>query len=119
MDVNEALGHARDTITVGRVFGEPLERNGVTVIPVAKVAGGGGGGGGHDDKGADGEGGGFGMTGRPAGAFVIRGEKVQWQPAVDPNRVVAVVGLVVAAYLLSRPRMVRARAWADARRAKA
>jgi uncharacterized spore protein YtfJ len=119
MDVSEVLGNARDSITVGRVFGEPLERDGVTVIPVARVAGGGGGGTGHDENGGDGEGGGFGMTGRPAGAFVIRGERVQWQPAVDPNRIVAVVGLVVGAYLLTRPRMVRARAWADARRAKA
>ena len=117
MKVEELLAQARDAITVGRVYGEPVERNGVTVIPVAKVAGGGGGGAGHDETHGDGEGGGFGMTGRPAGAFVIRGARVQWQPAVDPNRVVAVIGVVLVAFLLGRPRMVRARAWAEAKRA--
>ena len=38
MDVNDILSQARDTLTVGRVFGEPIERDGVIVIPVAKVA---------------------------------------------------------------------------------
>jgi uncharacterized spore protein YtfJ len=32
-------GH-RDAVTVKRVFGEPYERNGVTVIPAASVVGG-------------------------------------------------------------------------------
>jgi uncharacterized spore protein YtfJ len=36
-------GH-RDAVTVKRVFGEPYQKNGVTVIPAAKVMGGGGGG---------------------------------------------------------------------------
>ena len=70
MNVSDVLGSARDAITVKRVYGEPLEKNGLTVIPAAHVAGGGGGGSGHDEKGQDGEGGGFGVTGRPAGAFV-------------------------------------------------
>jgi uncharacterized spore protein YtfJ len=33
-----------DAVTVKRVFGEPYQKNGVTVIPAAKVMGGGGGG---------------------------------------------------------------------------
>jgi uncharacterized spore protein YtfJ len=33
-------GH-RDAVTVKRVFGEPYQKNGVTVIPAAKVMGGG------------------------------------------------------------------------------
>lgn len=34
---------------------------------------------------------------------------MSWRPALDPNRIVTVVGVVLVAYLLSRPRMVRAR----------
>ena len=73
MKVIELVTTARDAITVKRVFAEPYEKDGVTVIPAAIVAGGGGGGGGHDDQGQEGEGGGFGVMSRPAGAFVYRG----------------------------------------------
>lgn len=31
----------RDAVTIKKVFGEPLQKNGVTVIPAAKVMGGG------------------------------------------------------------------------------
>jgi uncharacterized spore protein YtfJ len=113
MDVTEVLEKARDAITVSRVFGEPFEKDGLTVIPAAKVGGGGGGGTGHDEKGSDGTGGGFGVTGRPAGAYVIRNGDVAWRPAVDPNRIIAVVGLVVGAWLVTRPRLIRARAKAN------
>lgn len=44
MDVQNVIAQARDAITVKRVFGEPYETNGVTVIPAAKVVGGAGGG---------------------------------------------------------------------------
>lgn len=114
MKVNQVLSTAQDAITVKRVYAEPYERDGVTVIAAAVVGGGAGGGAGHDDKGQEGEGGGFGVSGRPAGAYVIKDGQVSWRPAVDPNRIVAIVGLVVIAYLLSRPRMVRARARAAA-----
>jgi uncharacterized spore protein YtfJ len=46
MDVHEVLNHAREAMTVKRVFGDPYEKDGVTVIPVANVMGGAGGGGG-------------------------------------------------------------------------
>lgn len=110
MKVNEVLSNARDAITVKRVYGEPYEKDGLTVIPAAIVGGGAGGGTGHDDKGQEGEGGGFGVSGRPAGAYVIQDGQVSWRPAVDPNRIVVMVGLAVIAYLLSRPRLARARA---------
>lgn len=109
MKVAEVIGTAKDVVTVKRVYGEPYERNGVTVIPAAVVSGGAGGGTGHDEKGGEGEGGGFGVSGRPAGAFVIKDGEVSWRPAVDPNRILKVVGVVVVAFLLMRPRMVRAR----------
>jgi uncharacterized spore protein YtfJ len=109
MKVIEMLSTARDAITVKRVYAEPYEKDGLTVIPAAVVSGGGGGGTGHDDKGQQGEAGGFAWSGRPAGAYVVKDGQVSWRPAVDPNRIVVMAGLVVVAYLLSRPRMVRAR----------
>ena len=110
MKVTDVVNSAKDAITVKRVYADPYERDGLTVIPAAVVTGGGGGGTGHDEKGQEGEGGGFGVSGRPAGAYVIKGDHVSWRPAVDPNRIVTIVGLVAIAYLLSRPRLVRARA---------
>ena len=110
MKDNEFISNARDSLTVKRVYGDPYEKDGLTVIPAASVSGGGGGGAGHDEKGQEGEGGGFGMTARPAGAYVIKDGEVSWRPALDVNRLVAAAGLVVIVYLLSRPRMARAHA---------
>ena len=42
MNLQDVLKTA-DAISVRRVFGEPYEKDGLTVIPVASVAGGGGG----------------------------------------------------------------------------
>ncbi len=109
MKVGEVLGSAGDTFTVKRVFGEPYEKDGLTIIPAAAVRGGVGGGTGHDEKGQEGEGGGFGMTGSPAGAYVVKDGKVKWLPAVDPNRIFLMAGMAVVVYLLMRPRMARAR----------
>jgi uncharacterized spore protein YtfJ len=112
MDVRELMEQARDVLTVKRVYGEPVETGGVTVIPAARVRGGGGGGEGHAGNGhrGDGEdggsGGGFGLEARPVGAYVIRDGKVSWQPAVDVNRVVlggqitAIVGIMALRRLL-------------------
>ena len=100
MKVDELLSSARDTFTVRRVYGDPYEKDGLTVIPAAVVRGGAGGGTGHDEKGQEGEGGGFGMTGRPAGAYVVKDGKVRWLPAVDPTRIFMMFGMAVIAYLL-------------------
>ncbi|MGH2393939.1 MAG: spore germination protein GerW family protein [Candidatus Limnocylindria bacterium] len=84
------------------VFGEPIEREGVTFLPVAKVVGGGGGGSDTEGNG----GGGFGLTARPAGMYVIRDGAATWQPALDLNRViiggqlVAIVALLVLRSIL-------------------
>ncbi|HZW43018.1 MAG TPA: hypothetical protein VFF32_01320 [Dermatophilaceae bacterium] len=42
MKVSEVLNTARDTITVKRVYAEPYEQDGVTIIPAAVVGGGAG-----------------------------------------------------------------------------
>jgi uncharacterized spore protein YtfJ len=94
-NVDEVLAGARDAITVKRVFGDPVETDGVTVIPAARVGGGGGGGGDSDNNGGLG----FGLGARPVGAYVIRDGEVTWKPAVDLNRIIAlalVLGIVLA-----------------------
>ena len=91
MKVDEMLTGVRDAMRAQTVFGEAIERDGMTVIPAAKVRGGGGGGEDTEHNG----GGGFGVTAKPAGAYVIRNGAVEWQPAIDVNRIV-MGGLLVA-----------------------
>jgi uncharacterized spore protein YtfJ len=90
----------RDAITVKRVYGDPVERDGVTVIPAAAVRGGAGGGGEGGESG--GGGGGFGIVARPIGAYVIRDGNVSWRPAIDLNRVLLLAAALT--YLIARRR---------------
>ncbi|MFI7547160.1 spore germination protein GerW family protein [Actinoplanes sp. NPDC049599] len=98
--LREIVGQA----DAGRAFGTPVAQDGTIVLPVAKVGGGGGGGGGTgpaDDKQAPtGTGGGFGMTAKALGVYVLRDGKVKWLPAVDVNRIVLGGQLVAVAALL-------------------
>jgi uncharacterized spore protein YtfJ len=96
---------ARDTLTVKRVFGDPYERNGVVVIPAASIAGGGGGGSDAEkmesgQRAGAGAGAGFGVVAKPAGMYVITGDTVKWQPAVDVNRIIVGGQIVAIAFLL-------------------
>ena len=114
MGVQDVIEQARDTITVKRVFGEPYEKNGVTVIPAAKVQGGGGGGGGGGGEGKrgdgeEGSGSGFGVNARPTGVYVIDHGEVSWRPAIDVNRVILGAQLVAIAALLVVRSIVKAR----------
>jgi len=112
MDIRETIERATDAMTVKRVYGEPYEKNGVTIIPAARVQGGAGGGGGEGPEGQGrGSGSGFGVNARPVGAFVIRGEDVEWRPAIDVNRVILggqIVGLLFTLFVLRS--IVKARA---------
>lgn len=109
-DLMETIERARDTMTVRRVFGDPVEKDGITIVPAARVQGGAGGGGG---EGPDGEGSGMGtgfaINARPVGVFVIKGEDVQWRPAVDVNKAIMGAQLVVIAALFLAGAVVRAR----------
>ena len=104
--LREVINHA----SVGTVFGEPLDQDGVTVLPAAKVSGGGGGGTAADgsEPKPGGIGGGLGLSARPMGVFVIKEGRVSWRPAVDVNKIiiggqiVAVVGLLVLRSLIRR-----------------
>ncbi len=116
MDAHEVLNQARDAMTVKRVFGDPYEKDGITVIPVANVMGGAGAGGGieagtrpanaaakeaGEGPGDSGYGMGYGLRATPAGVYVIKGGEVEWKPALDTNRLtlqragVAIVALLV------------------------
>jgi uncharacterized spore protein YtfJ len=99
-NVDEILEGARDAMTVGRVYGEPIEQDGVTIIPAAAVRGGGGGGGDDTQNG----GAGFGLGARPVGAYVIREQEVTWVPAVDVSRIVlySLVAFLFGALMLRR-----------------
>ncbi len=105
MKAAEAFQAARDAISVRLVFADPYESGGTTLIAAAAVMGGGGGGTGADGGGApQGEGGGFGATARPVGAYVIRQGHVTWRPAVDVNRVLMLAALLAVVYVARRPR---------------
>jgi len=97
MNALEAVSQAKDVVNVRRVYGEPYQEDGLTIIPAANVTGGGGGGG--DTVGNGGAG--FGVRARPAGAWVIKDGDATWRPAFDLNRtilmgqVIAIVALLV------------------------
>ncbi|MBB2944451.1 putative spore protein YtfJ [Actinoplanes lutulentus] len=126
-DSSDILAQAREgtgAAAAGRVFGTPVEQDGVIVIPVAIISGGGGGGSGsgttpagaagaaggsealadgEDRPQGEGSGGGFGFSARPAGVYVIKDGSVTWRPAVNVNAIVAGGQLVLlAAFLVAR-----------------
>ena len=123
VDMRQVIDEARDALTVRRVYSEPYERNGVTVILASRMQGGGGGGGGEGHQEGDagagtggsgstgsGWGGGFGLNARPVGAFVIHGDDVRFVPALDVTRIVIGAQLLAASALLTLRVLVRARA---------
>ena len=110
MDIDQFINATQDAIHVRRVYADPVERDGATVIVAARVGGGAGGGSGMQN-GEPGECGGYGIGAAPAGAFVIRGGDVRWVPAINPALLVATVGAVVVA-------VVAARSWTQVRLAK-
>ena len=76
------------------VFGAPVERDGVTVIAVARVRWGFGGGGGRESKAQDGWGGGGGVQAAPLGFIEVKDGEARYRRVHDPLR------LAIAALLL-------------------
>ncbi len=110
------LGAARRLLHVRRAFGEPIERDGVTLVPVARVVGatGFGGGDGTMDEDAtmparsgSGGGGGLGVRVTPVGVYVVTGADVRWEPAFDLTRVVIGGQVLGAIAVLALTRMLR------------
>lgn len=102
MDPEQAFGSLRKALSARTVYGNAVERDGVTVIPAATVFGGGGLGTSEaspDGKRASGVGGGYGLVAWPAGAIEIRGETVRWHRAFDATYFWLTALLVVSAIL--------------------
>jgi uncharacterized spore protein YtfJ len=93
------------------VFGAPVERDGVTVVPVAVARFGFGGGSGSDPgKGQEGEGGGGGGMVSPTGYIELKEGRSRFVPVVHPARMLALVlGAAVAALAILRPARRRSR----------
>jgi uncharacterized spore protein YtfJ len=85
------------------VFGAPVQQDGITVIPVAKVRWGAGGGGGADAAGEGGSGGGGGLTATPAGYIEIRNGMAQFvRTSSRAEQWPALVAAAVAAWIVLR-----------------
>jgi uncharacterized spore protein YtfJ len=109
MNALETVNQTRDAMTVKRVYGEPYQQDGVTIIPAANVIGGGGGGG--DTQGNGGSG--FGIAARPVGAWIIKDGDATWRPAIDLNRVILMSQVVAIVMFLSLRSILKA--WAKRR----
>jgi len=105
MRVMDVVNEAKGAMRVSEVFGVPYEKDGITIIPAAKISGGAGGGG---DEAQQAGGAGFGVSSRPVGAFVIKGGDVRWQPALDLNRVILMGQVVAIVALLTARAIVKA-----------
>lgn len=133
-DLSRISDAVAESFGVRQVYGEPIERDGVLVVPAVRVwsSGGAGAGGGSEpdaggrgsaplaapagdpagaEAGAEGGGGGlgFGHRAEPAGAFVVDQHGARWVSAVNVNRIVlgGQVAFVLAAAVIG---------WALARR---
>lgn len=102
--IGEAVGQSA---RVSTVFGEPVEREGVTVIPVAKTRfgfGGGGGSGSRQGKEGSGGGGGGGAVVSPIGYIEVRETGAEFKRISRPVDLVAFVAAASLALLtVKRP----------------
>jgi uncharacterized spore protein YtfJ len=83
------------------VFGDVVERDGTTVIPVARVRWGFGGGGGSAPEGL-GSGGGGGVAADPIGYIEITSAGASFRPIAQPFGTAAFIGLAIAAAIVIR-----------------
>ena len=112
----QTIREAMEQVSVGRVFGAPINQDGLTLVPVAKIGGGGGAGGGTEPAGdATGSGGGFGLAAKPLGVFVISNGKVRWRPAIDVNKIILGGQIVAVTALLVVRALVKARSTSGGR----
>lgn len=87
--------------TASSIFGSPVERDGITVVPVAAVRFGfGGGGGGDASAEQEGDGGGAAGTGGPVGYIELKDGGSRFVPIVRPARMLALVCTTALAALL-------------------
>jgi uncharacterized spore protein YtfJ len=85
------------------VYSEPIEKNGVTIVPVAKVRWGFGGGGGSKQGKEHGSGGGGGMRVTPVGFIELKDGQSEFKPIRDASSFVpAIVAGGAMGFLLLR-----------------
>jgi uncharacterized spore protein YtfJ len=106
---DEVLRQIADTVgekaSVSTIFGEPVERDGISVIPVAKARfgfGGGGGGGTRRDEEGSGGGGGGGVLVSPVGYIEVRDDRAEFKRISSPMDLVALVAAGSLAVLTVR-----------------
>lgn len=75
---------------VRQIYGEPIDRDGVTVIPVAKIGFGFGGGSGKKEN-EEGEGGGGGVRMIPVGYIEIKNGETRFRSPRDPLALMPVI----------------------------
>jgi uncharacterized spore protein YtfJ len=95
-------------VTAQTIYGTPVEREGITVIPVARAIYGFGGGGGSKGNEGEGSGGGAGVGLTPIGYIELTGGTSRFRPirsSVVP--LVAVSGLVALLLLRNVPKLLR------------
>ncbi|HLG01226.1 MAG TPA: spore germination protein GerW family protein [Acidimicrobiia bacterium] len=108
MKIDELPELLRDAATVKRVYGDPYQIDGVTIIPVARTGGGGGGGeGGSSEDGGRGLGLGFGAT--AIGVYVVKDGDVRFVPSYDVNALAARAAAVMIAGTLAWRSVAKAR----------
>ena len=97
--------------TAATVFGSPVERDGVTVIPVAMSRFAVGGGGGSDPSRGEGDGGGGAGAASPVGYIELRGDRTRFVPIVHPARMAMILaGAALAVAAIARASRPPARA---------
>jgi uncharacterized spore protein YtfJ len=99
-----------DKVTSGinskMIYGEPVERDGVTVIPVGRIrwiVGGGDGIDSKENRSSSGSGGGGGITVSPVGYIEIKEGRARFRPIFDPALIVQIIAVsAFALFLLQR-----------------
>jgi uncharacterized spore protein YtfJ len=120
----QTLDRLAESVRPSTVFGQPIERGAITIIPCCEIAlgmGMGGGGGtspatnGRVTAAGEGVGAGGGVRGRPVAAIVISRDTVRVEPVIDATKV-ALAGLTTVGFMalwlarLGRPVFGRRRA---------
>lgn len=102
--IAQRLGASANTKAV---YGDPVEKDGVTVIPVAKVGYGFGGGWGHGKSDDEGYGGGGGLGASPVGYIQIKEGRSQFRRIPRFDWVAFALGLLAGAWLFTRRHRIK------------
>ena len=86
-------------VNAKQVYGEPVERDGITIIPVARVHWGFGGGG-MDRGRASGAGGGGGARATPIGYIELRNGTSRYRPILDLTSILPIAATAIAGVIL-------------------